>query len=157
MKKVIAFVFLLSFFFEHAYPESNTSPDSTQDNNVELKLNELIQGKAKLIGQKVGFLYEQLSKINYPIKNFSVVLDYGWNQPDGKNYVKGLLIYDRTDKEIEEEKDVLLIEVSLNYRVEDDKSFWHDLPDENFLYNVKQRTKDITIKDISYQKTKMYF
>ena len=79
-----------------------------------------------------------------------------WNQPDGKEYMTGVILYNKTPEEMDAKEDVFVVYIDLGVWI-DDRKFWNSLPDDDiWMQAIQERTKDMIVKDISFEKTKIY-
>ena len=79
-----------------------------------------------------------------------------WSQPDGKEYMTGVILYNKTSEEMDAKAEVFVVYIDLGIWI-DDVDFWHRLPDDDTWMQVfQERTKDMIVKDISFEKTRIY-
>ena len=53
-------------------------------------------------------------------------------------------------------EDVFVVYIGLGVGI-DDRKFWNSLPDDDtWMQAIQERTKDMIVKDISFEKTRIY-
>ncbi|KGI60138.1 hypothetical protein [Prevotella sp. S7 MS 2] len=104
-------------------------------------LKRLVKDKKMLIGRPASMAYETLKQGGFPIKHMSTSTVGPWSQPDGIEYMTGVIFFDKTVKEIEATNTAFLVTIKLGLWV-NDVDFWKSLPDENwmeYIYRSKQK------------------
>uniref|UniRef100_A0AB33IQV4 Uncharacterized protein n=1 Tax=Prevotella sp. GTC17253 TaxID=3236793 RepID=A0AB33IQV4_9BACT len=87
----------------------------------------------------------------FPINWMSTLSESAWNQPDGREKMTGVVIFDKTEKDAQMEKEKFSVHINLGLW-EDDNDFWQDVPEKNWMEYIQEKTKDYTIQNIDYVK-----
>ncbi|MGP1481108.1 MAG: hypothetical protein ACTTJL_05370 [Hoylesella enoeca] len=112
--------------------------------------------KKSYIGEPVSKLYAKIAHSCFHIRHMSTMSEGPWSQPDGKEYMTGVILYNKTLKEMDDKQDVYVVYIDLGIWI-DDRKFWNNLPnDTTWMQAIQERTKDMIVKDISFKKTRIY-
>ena len=123
---------------------------------VEEFLHDIVSTKKSYIGEPVSKLYAKIAHSCFHIRHMSTMSEGPWSQPDGKEYMKGVILYNKTLKEMDDKQEVYVVRITLNIWI-DDRKFWNNLPnDTTWMQAIQERTKDMIVKDISFKKTRIY-
>ena len=126
------------------------------DRCVEEFLHDIVSTKKSYIGEPVSKLYAKIAHSCFHIRHMSTMSEGPWSQPDGKEYMKGVILYNKTLKEMHDKQEVYVVRITLNIWI-DDRKFWNNLPnDTTWMQAIQERTKDMIVKDISFKKTRIY-
>ncbi|ALO49663.1 hypothetical protein AS203_11695 [Hoylesella enoeca] len=126
------------------------------DKCVEEFLHDIVSTKKSYIGEPVSKLYAKIAHSCFHIRHMSTMSEGPWSQPDGKEYMKGVILYNKTLKEMDDKQEVYVVRITLNIWI-DDRKFWNNLPnDTTWMQAIQERTKDMIVKDISFKKTRIY-
>ena len=126
------------------------------DKCVEEFLHDIVSTKKSYIGEPVSKLYAKIAHSCFHIRHMSTMSEGPWSQPDGKEYMTGVILYNKTLKEMDDKQDVYVVRITLNIWI-DDRKFWNNLPnDTTWMQAIQERTKDMIVKDISFKKTRIY-
>ena len=139
--------------------EKSETRASDQDKCIQELLLEISRGsesKAYYIHQPLSHIYDRLKNSCFRIKHMSTMSEGPWSQPDGKEYMTGVILYNKTLKEMDDKQDVYVVYIDLGIWI-DDRKFWNNLPNDTTLMQaIQERTKDMIVKDISFKKTRIY-
>ena len=126
------------------------------DKCVEEFLHDIVSTKKSYIGEPVSKLYAKIAHSCFHIRHMSTMSEGPWSQPDGKEYMTGVILYNKTLKEMDDKQEVYVVRITLNIWI-DDRKFWNNLPnDTTWMQAIQERTKDMIVKDISFKKTRIY-
>ena len=126
------------------------------DKCVEEFLHDIVSTKKSYIGEPVSKLYAKIAHSCFHIRHMSTMSEGPWSQPDGKEYMTGVILYNKTLKEMDDKQEVYVVRITLNIWI-DDRKFWNSLPnDTTWMQAIQERTKDMIVKDISFKKTRIY-
>ena len=126
------------------------------DRCVEEFLHDIVSTKKSYIGEPVSKLYAKIAHSCFHIRHMSTMSEGPWSQPDGKEYMTGVILYNKTLKEMHDKQEVYVVRITLNIWI-DDRKFWNNLPnDTTWMQAIQERTKDMIVKDISFKKTQIY-
>ena len=126
------------------------------DRCVEEFLHDIVSTKKSYIGEPVSKLYAKIAHSCFHIRHMSTMSEGPWSQPDGKEYMTGVILYNKTLKEMNDKQEVYVVRITLNIWI-DDRKFWNNLPnDTTWMQAIQERTKDMIVKDISFEKTRIY-
>ncbi len=126
------------------------------DKCVEEFLHDIVSTKKSYIGEPVSKLYAKIAHSCFHIRHMSTMSEGPWSQPDGKEYMTGVILYNKTLKEMDDKQEVYVVRITLNIWI-DDRKFWNNLPnDTTWMQAIQERTKDMIVKDISFKKTQIY-
>ena len=126
------------------------------DRCVEEFLHDIVSTKKSYIGEPVSKLYAKIAHSCFHIRHMSTMSEGPWSQPDGKEYMTGVILYNKTLKEMHDKQEVYVVRITLNIWI-DDRKFWNNLPnDTTWMQAIQERTKDMIVKDISFKKTRIY-
>ena len=126
------------------------------DKCVEEFLHDIVSTKKSYIGEPVSKLYAKIAHSCFHIRHMSTMSEGPWSQPDGKEYMTGVILYNKTLKEMDDKQEVYVVRITLNIWI-DDRKFWNNLPnDDTWMQVFQERTKDMIVKDISFEKTRIY-
>ena len=126
------------------------------DKCVEEFLHDIVSTKKSYIGEPLSKLYAKIAHSCFHIRHMSTMSEGPWSQPDGKEYMTGVILYNKTLKEMDDKQEVYVVYIDLGIWI-DDVDFWHRLPDDDTWMQVfQERTKDMIVKDISFKKTRIY-
>lgn len=126
------------------------------DKCVEEFLHDIVSTKKSYIGEPLSKLYAKIAHSCFHIRHMSTMSEGPWSQPDGKEYMTGVILYNKTLKEMHDKQEVYVVRITLNIWI-DDRKFWNNLPnDTTWMQAIQERTKDMIVKDISFKKTRIY-
>ena len=158
MRKGILFLGFLLISLMSLHAELGQSSRIGQgDKCVEEFLHDIVSTKKSYIGEPLSKLYAKIAHSCFHIRHMSTMSEGPWSQPDGKEYMTGVILYNKTLKEMHHDKqDVYVVRITLNIWI-DDRKFWNNLPnDTTWMQAIQERTKDMIVKDISFKKTRIY-
>ena len=123
---------------------------------IEEFLHDIVSTKKSYIGEPVSKLYAKIAHSCFHIRHMSTMSEGPWSQPDGKEYMTGVILYNKTLKEMDAKAEVFVVYIDLDIWI-DDRKFWNNLPnDTTWMQAIQERTKDMIVKDISFEKTQIY-
>uniref|UniRef100_A0AB33JHH8 DUF4943 domain-containing protein n=1 Tax=Prevotella sp. GTC17260 TaxID=3236796 RepID=A0AB33JHH8_9BACT len=146
---------LLCIFSNAQTPRSIDVPLLETDQEKENYLKQLVKNKRNLIGQPASEVYKALKADGFPIRHMSTSTVGPWSQPDGIEYMTGVICFDKTIKEIEATNIAFLVTIELGLWV-NDVDFWQNLPKHNWMEYIQKRTGNDIIQDISYVKMRLH-
>ena len=163
MKKVI---FIGGFLLINVIPicaqaskQSTRTMKETEEECIQEFLTDLskIKGEGQYyIGNRMSKLYYRFAHSCFKSKHMSTMSVGPWSQPDGKEYMTGVILYNNPPEEMDAKEDVFVVYIDLGVWI-DDRKFWNSLPDDDtWIQAIQERTKDMIVKDISFEKTKIY-
>ena len=157
MRKGILFLGFLLISLMSLHAELGQSSRIGQgDKCVEEFLHDIVSTKKSYIGEPVSKLYAKIAHSCFHIRHMSTMSEGPWSQPDGKEYMTGVILYNKTLKEMHDKQEVYVVRITLNIWI-DDRKFWNNLPnDTTWMQAIQERTKDMIVKDISFKKTQIY-
>ena len=157
MRKGILFLGFLLISLMSLHAELGQSSRIGQgDKCVEEFLHDIVSTKKSYIGEPVSKLYAKIAHSCFHIRHMSTMSEGPWSQPDGKEYMTGVILYNKTLKEMDDKQDVYVVYIDLGIWI-DDRKFWNNLPnDTTWMQAIQERTKDMIVKDISFEKTQIY-
>ena len=157
MRKGILFLGFLLISLMSLHAELGQSSRIGQgDKCVEEFLHDIVSTKKSYIGEPVSKLYAKIAHSCFHIRHMSTMSEGPWSQPDGKEYMTGVILYNKTLKEMHDKQDVYVVYIDLGIWI-DDRKFWNNLPnDTTWMQAIQERTKDMIVKDISFKKTRIY-
>ena len=157
MRKGILFLGFLLISLMSLHAELGQSSRIGQgDKCVEEFLHDIVSTKKSYIGEPLSKLYAKIAHSCFHIRHMSTMSEGPWSQPDGKEYMKGVILYNKTLKEMHDKQEVYVVRITLNIWI-DDRKFWNNLPnDTTWMQAIQERTKDMIVKDISFKKTQIY-
>ena len=158
MRKGILFLGFLLISLMSLHAELGQSSRIGQgDKCVEEFLHDIVSTKKSYIGEPLSKLYAKIAHSCFHIRHMSTMSEGPWSQPDGKEYMTGVILYNKTLKEMHHDKqDVYVVYIDLGIWI-DDRKFWNNLPnDTTWMQAIQERTKDMIVKDISFKKTRIY-
>ena len=157
MRKGILFLGFLLISLMSLHAELGQSSRIGQgDKCVEEFLHDIVSTKKSYIGEPLSKLYAKIAHSCFHIRHMSTMSEGPWSQPDGKEYMKGVILYNKTLKEMHDKQEVYVVRITLNIWI-DDRKFWNNLPnDTTWMQAIQERTKDMIVKDISFEKTQIY-
>ena len=157
MRKGILFLGFLLISLMSLHAELGQSSRIGQgDKCVEEFLHDIVSTKKSYIGEPVSKLYAKIAHSCFHIRHMSTMSEGPWSQPDGKEYMTGVILYNKTLKEMDDKQEVYVVRITLNIWI-DDRKFWNNLPnDTTWMQAIQERTKDMIVKDISFEKTQIY-
>ncbi|ERK00648.1 hypothetical protein [Hoylesella pleuritidis] len=74
------------------------------------------------IGNRMSKLYYRFAHSCFKIKHMSTMSVGPWSQPDGKEYMTGVILYNKTPEEMDAKEDVFVVYIDLGVWI-DDKNF----------------------------------
>ena len=157
MRKGILFLGFLLISLMSLHAELGQSSRIGQgDKCVEEFLHDIVSTKKSYIGEPLSKLYAKIAHSCFHIRHMSTMSEGPWSQPDGKEYMTGVILYNKTLKEMDDKQDVYVVYIDLGIWI-DDRKFWNNLPnDTTWMQAIQERTKDMIVKDISFKKTRIY-
>ena len=157
MRKGILFLGFLLISLMSLHAELGQSSRIGQgDKCVEEFLHDIVSTKKSYIGEPVSKLYAKIAHSCFHIRHMSTMSEGPWSQPDGKEYMTGVILYNKTSEKMDAKAEVFVVYIDLGIWI-DDVDFWHRLPDDDTWMQVfQERTKDMIVKDISFEKTRIY-
>lgn len=157
MRKGILFLGFLLISLMSLHAELGQSSRIGQgDKCVEEFLHDIVSTKKSYIGEPLSKLYAKIAHSCFHIRHMSTMSEGPWSQPDGKEYMTGVILYNKTLKEMDDKQEVYVVRITLNIWI-DDRKFWNNLPnDTTWMQAIQERTKDMIVKDISFKKTRIY-
>ena len=157
MRKGILFLGFLLISLMSLHAELGQSSRIGQgDKCVEEFLHDIVSTKKSYIGEPLSKLYAKIAHSCFHIRHMSTMSEGTWSQPDGKEYMTGVILYNKTLKEMDDKQDVYVVYIDLGIWI-DDRKFWNNLPnDTTWMQAIQERTKDMIVKDISFEKTQIY-
>ena len=157
MRKGILFLGFLLISLMSLHAELGQSSRIGQgDKCVEEFLHDIVSTKKSYIGEPLSKLYAKIAHSCFHIRHMSTMSEGPWSQPDGKEYMTGVILYNKTLKEMDDKQEVYVVRITLNIWI-DDRKFWNNLPnDTTWMQAIQERTKDMIVKDISFEKTQIY-
>ena len=157
MRKGILFLGFLLISLMSLHAELGQSSRIGQgDKCVEEFLHDIVSTKKSYIGEPVSKLYAKIAHSCFHIRHMSTMSEGPWSQPDGKEYMTGVILYNKTLKEMDAKAEVFVVYIDLDIWI-DDRKFWNNLPnDTTWMQAIQERTKDMIVKDISFEKTQIY-
>ena len=157
MRKGILFLGFLLISLMSLHAELGQSSRIGQgDKCVEEFLHDIVSTKKSYIGEPLSKLYAKIAHSCFHIRHMSTMSEGPWSQPDGKEYMTGVILYNKTLKEMHDKQEVYVVRITLNIWI-DDRKFWNNLPnDTTWMQAIQERTKDMIVKDISFKKTQIY-
>ena len=157
MKKVLFILGILLVSVVSLYARIDKATTlRNNDKCVEEFLHDIVSTKKSYIGEPVSKLYAKIAHSCFHIRHMSTMSEGPWSQPDGKEYMTGVILYNKTLKEMDDKQDVYVVRITLNIWI-DDRKFWNNLPnDTTWMQAIQERTKDMIVKDISFKKTRIY-
>ena len=157
MRKGILFLGFLLISLMSLHAELGQSSRIGQgDKCVEEFLHDIVSTKKSYIGEPLSKLYAKIAHSCFHIRHMSTMSEGPWSQPDGKEYMTGVILYNKTLKEMDDKQDVYVVYIDLGIWI-DDRKFWNNLPnDTTWMQAIQERTKDMIVKDISFEKTQIY-
>ena len=157
MRKGILFLgFLLISLMSLQAELGQSSRIGQGDKCVEEFLHDIVSTKKSYIGEPLSKLYAKIAHSCFHIRHMSTMSEGPWSQPDGKEYMTGVILYNKTLKEMDDKQEVYVVRITLNIWI-DDRKFWNNLPnDTTWMQAIQERTKDMIVKDISFEKTQIY-
>ena len=157
MRKGILFLGFLLISLMSLHAELGQSSRIGQgDKCVEEFLHDIVSTKKSYIGEPLSKLYAKIAHSCFHIRHMSTMSEGPWSQPDGKEYMTGVILYNKTLKEMDDKQDVYVVYIDLGIWI-DDRKFWNNLPnDTTWMQAIQERTKDMIVKDISFEKTRIY-
>ena len=153
MKKVLFILGILLVSVVSLYARIDKATTlRNNDKCVEEFLHDIVSTKKSYIGEPVSKLYAKIAHSCFHIRHMSTMSEGPWSQPDGKEYMTGVILYNKTLKEMDDKQDVYVVRITLNIWI-DDRKFWNNLPnDTTWMQAIQERTKDMIVKDISFKK-----
>ena len=157
MKKVLFILGILLVSVVSLYARIDKATTlRNNDKCVEEFLHDIVSTKKSYIGEPVSKLYAKIAHSCFHIRHMSTMSEGPWSQPDGKEYMTGVILYNKTLKEMHDKQEVYVVRITLNIWI-DDRKFWNNLPnDTTWMQAIQERTKDMIVKDISFKKTRIY-
>ena len=157
MKKVLFILGILLVSVGSLYARIDKATTlRNNDKCVEEFLHDIVSTKKSYIGEPVSKLYAKIAHSCFHIRHMSTMSEGPWSQPDGKEYMTGVILYNKTLKEMDDKQEVYVVRITLNIWI-DDRKFWNNLPnDTTWMQAIQERTKDMIVKDISFKKTRIY-
>ena len=158
MRKGILFLGFLLISLMSLHAELGQSSRIGQgDKCVEEFLHDIVSTKKSYIGEPVSKLYAKIAHSCFHIRHMSTMSEGPWSQPDGKEYMTGVILYNKTLKEMHHDKqEVYVVYIALHIWI-DDRKFWNSLPNNaSWMKAIQEKTKDMIVEDISFKKTKIY-
>ena len=157
MRKGILFLGFLLISLMSLHAELGQSSRIGQgDKCVEEFLHDIVSTKKSYIGEPLSKLYAKIAHSCFHIRHMSTMSEGPWSQPDGKEYMTGVILYNKTLKEMDDKQEVYVVYIALHIWI-DDRKFWNNLPnDTTWMQAIQERNKDMIVKDISFEKTRIY-
>nr|WP_315346858.1 hypothetical protein [Hoylesella enoeca] len=157
MRKVTLILGILLVSVVSLYAKIDKATTLRNNNKcVEEFLHDIVSTKKSYIGEPVSKLYAKIAHSCFHIRHMSTMSEGPWSQPDGKEYMTGVILYNKTLKEMDDKQEVYVVRITLNIWI-DDRKFWNNLPnDTTWMQAIQERTKDMIVKDISFKKTRIY-
>ena len=157
MRKGILFLGFLLISLMSLHAELGQSSRIGQgDKCVEEFLHDIVSTKKSYIGEPVSKLYAKIAHSCFHIRHMSTMSEGPWSQPDGKEYMTGVILYNKTLKEMHDKQDVYVVYIALHIWI-DDRKFWNSLPNNaSWMKAIQEKTKDMIVEDISFEKTQIY-
>ena len=157
MKKVLFILGILLISVVSLYARIDKATTlRNNDKCVEEFLHDIVSTKKSYIGEPVSKLYAKIAHSCFHIRHMSTMSEGPWSQPDGKEYMTGVILYNKTLKEMDAKAEVFVVYIDLDIWI-DDRKFWNNLPnDTTWMQAIQERTKDMIVKDISFKKTRIY-
>ena len=159
MKKLILICWLLLINVIPLWSqiEKSETRASDQDKCIQELLLEISRGsesRAYYIHQPLSHIYDRLKNSCFRIKHMSTMSEGPWSQPDGKEYMTGVILYNKTLKEMHHDKqEVYVVRIALHIWI-DDRKFWNSLPNNaSWMKAIQEKTKDMIVENISFKKT----
>ena len=156
-KGILFFGFLLISLMSLHAELGQSSRIGQGDKCVEEFLHDIVSTKKSYIGEPLSKLYAKIAHSCFHIRHMSTMSEGPWSQPDGKEYMKGVILYNKTLKEMHHDKqEVYVVYIALHIWI-DDRKFWNSLPNNaSWLKAIQEKSKDMIVEDISFKKTKIY-
>ena len=157
MRKGILFLGFLLISLMSLHAELGQSSRIGQgDKCVEEFLHDIVSTKKSYIGEPLSKLYAKIAHSCFHIRHMSTMSEGPWSQPDGKEYMTGVILYNKTLKEMHHDKqEVYVVRIALHIWI-DDRKFWNSLPNNaSWMKAIQEKTKDMIVEDISFKKTKI--
>ncbi len=157
MKKVLFILGILLVSVVSLYARIDKATTlRNNDKCVEEFLHDIVSTKKSYIGEPVSKLYAKIAHSCFHIRHMSTMSEGPWSQPDGKEYMTGVILYNKTSEEMDAKAEVFVVYIDLGIWI-DDRKFWNNLPnDDTWMQVFQERTKDMIVKDISFEKTRIY-
>lgn len=158
MRKGILFLGFLLISLMSLHAELGQSSRIGQgDKCVEEFLHDIVSTKKSYIGEPLSKLYAKIAHSCFHIRHMSTMSEGPWSQPDGKEYMTGVILYNKTLKEMHHDKqEVYVVYIALHIWI-DDRKFWNSLPNNaSWMQAIQEKTKDMIVEDISFEKTQIY-
>ena len=157
MKKVLFILGILLISVVSLYARIDKATTlRNNDKCVEEFLHDIVSTKKSYIGEPLSKLYAKIAHSCFHIRHMSTMSEGPWSQPDGKEYMTGVILYNKTLKEMDAKAEVFVVYIDLDIWI-DDRKFWNNLPnDTTWMQAIQERTKDMIVKDISFKKTRIY-
>lgn len=102
--------------------------------------------------QPLSKFYERIADSPYKILHMSTMSVGPWSMPDGIERMNGVILYNKTYDELMENKKVFIVYISLDVWLDNDK-IWKNLPDENWMEGLQERTKNMRVTNIMFEET----
>ncbi len=151
MKRIIFILSLFTALQLHAQEQNNYM---TND-EIQSFMDSMIVHKDQFIGKAMGDIYLLFEQVRIPVRHFSFGETSPWIDPEGKSYLKSIILYTETLEDMDEGKEYFDIKIYLEIPKIETGLFFRSLPSDN--YNIwwnafKQQTSDMEIKEIRYKR-----
>ena len=156
MKKIICYI-LFGLMSLSANAQTDSSLVSVANDTIrqEELLKKLVKEKYRFYFHRVSKLYDILKKADFPIKYIGSIDAEGWGQPDGKGYVVGIILFNKTFDEIMAGAEVLSLRIPLAMKIEYSE-FWNSFPDTEGIEEILEGVEGYGVKFISYRKERPF-
>ena len=151
MKRLIIILLLFTAMQLHAQGQNNYM---TND-EIQSFLDSMIVHKNQFIGKTMGDIYLLFEQVRIPMRHFSIEKTSPWIDPNGKSYLKSIILYTETLEDMDDGLEYFDIRFELDIPKIETGEFFRSLPSDsyNIWWNAfKQRTTLMPIKDIWFSR-----
>lgn len=154
MEKVLIITIL---FFNSMFAIGQTNSKALSNGDIDNLMHKIVEQKSQFVGKPVKYLYDYLEISGYPIKYMATISDGPWSQPDCKEYITGVILYNRDEEELSPRAnmDVMIVYIPLNIKV-NYETFWKSVPDDNWIEYIKKWSSELNVVDISFKWTQIW-
>lgn len=156
MKRFLFIFGMLILGIMATYAQDKSSDESYNREATEAFLNQVIRDELHdYVKQPVSKFYKRIKKSPYKIKHMSTIAGGAWVVPDGIERMTGVILYNRTLQELNQNQKVYIIYIHLDTWL-DDHLFWKSLPKKNWMEAILERTKDMRVTGIKFDETTIF-
>ena len=151
MKRLIIILSLFTAMQLHAQVQNNYM---TND-EIQSFLDSMIVHKNQIVGKTMGYIYDLFQHVRIPMRHFSIEKTSPWIDPNGKSYLKSIILYTETLEDMDDGLEYFDIRFELDIPEIETGEFFRSLPSDsyNIWWNAfKQRTTLMPIKDIWFSR-----